>query len=119
MNQFRKNISRKKKLETLSKFDSSIDPWINDTANTLTIFTELETFCSSYLQEAENGADPARIDFINSHLAKIQRLKKSIPALLISSSNVRNPLRKTCSPGESGIRQKRAPEKVSAFCRNV
>lgn len=72
----------KKKLETLSKFDSSIDPWINDTANTLTIFTELETFCSSYLQEAENGADPARIDFINSRLAKIQRLKKKYSCAL-------------------------------------
>lgn len=72
----KKVLNVKKKLETLSKYDQSIAQWISDIENTLTTFTELETFCSSYLQQTEGAADPARIDQINSRLAKIQRLKK-------------------------------------------
>ncbi|HEX2955741.1 MAG TPA: hypothetical protein VHO70_02850, partial [Chitinispirillaceae bacterium] len=39
-------------------------------------FSELETFCSSYLSTIADTADPARIEQINSRLARIQRLKK-------------------------------------------
>jgi DNA repair protein RecN (Recombination protein N) len=66
----------RKRLETLSKYDITAEPWLNDIDNTLTVFTELETFCSSYLENSGTDTDPARIEYINSRLAKIQRLKK-------------------------------------------
>jgi DNA repair protein RecN (Recombination protein N) len=69
-------VNVKKKLETLSKYDPSVSQWIADVGNTLSVFTELETFCGSYLEKTGNNADPDRIEFINSRLAKIQRLKK-------------------------------------------
>lgn len=68
--------SIRKKLEALQKFDSSISDWIRDVENTSTIFSELETFCSSYLSNITETADPAKIEQINSRLARIQRLKK-------------------------------------------
>ncbi len=66
----------RKKLETLVKYDASVSPWLNDVETALATFTELETFCGSYLDKSGSGADPARIEFINSRLARIQRLKK-------------------------------------------
>lgn len=68
--------SIRKRLETLSKYDQSIEQWITDIENTLSIFSELEIFCSSYLEKTEETANPTRIEHINSRLAKIQRLKK-------------------------------------------
>jgi DNA repair protein RecN (Recombination protein N) len=66
----------KRKLENLEKFDASVDQWTTDIENARSLFSELETFCSSYLGKAQDSADPARIEKINSRLAKIQRLKK-------------------------------------------
>lgn len=66
----------RKKLESLVKYDASVSPWLNDVETALATFTELETFCGSYLDKSGSGADPARIEFINSRLARIQRLKK-------------------------------------------
>ena len=66
----------RRKLEVLAKYDPSVSPWISDTANALSVFTELETFTGSYLSRIGGGADPARIEFLNNRLAKIQRLKK-------------------------------------------
>jgi DNA repair protein RecN (Recombination protein N) len=66
----------RRKLEVLAKYDPSVSPWIGDTANALSVFTELETFTGSYLSRIGGGADPARIEFLNNRLAKIQRLKK-------------------------------------------
>ncbi|HEX2958227.1 MAG TPA: hypothetical protein VHO70_15440 [Chitinispirillaceae bacterium] len=71
-----------KKLESLQKFDSSISEWIVDIENTITVFTELETFCSSYLSNITETANPARIEQINSRLARIQRLKKKYSCTL-------------------------------------
>lgn len=72
----------RRKLETLSKFDSSVSPWINDVETALSTFTELETYCGSYLDQTGTTSDPARIEFINSRLAKIQRLRKKYSCTL-------------------------------------
>ena len=66
----------RKKLETLAKYDPAVGPWLSDVTNTLAVFTELETFCGAYLPDLGASADPARIELLNSRLAKIQRLKK-------------------------------------------
>jgi DNA repair protein RecN (Recombination protein N) len=72
-----KQISEvRRKLEVLAKYDPSVSPWISDTAGALSIFTELETFTGSYLSRIGGTANPARIEFLNNRLAKIQRLKK-------------------------------------------
>lgn len=68
--------SIRKRLDSLQKFDPSFTQWISDIENTINVFSELETFCSSYLSGIADTADPARIEYINSRLAKIQRLKK-------------------------------------------
>ena len=66
----------RKNLETLSRFDPSAGQWISDIENATSVFTELESFCGSYLEKSRSQADPGRLEFINSRLAKIQRLKK-------------------------------------------
>jgi DNA repair protein RecN (Recombination protein N) len=66
----------RKKLEVLAKYDNAVEPWLVDITNTLNVFTELETFCGSYLAKTGAAADPARIERLNSRLAKIQRLRK-------------------------------------------
>lgn len=68
--------SIRKRLDTLQKFDPSFSQWISDIENTINVFSELETFCSSYVSGISDTADPGRIEHINSRLAKIQRLKK-------------------------------------------
>lgn len=72
----RQIITIRKNLETLQKFDSSARPWIDDIENFLTLLSELEAFCSSYSSHTETTANPARLEHINSRLAKIQRLKR-------------------------------------------
>ncbi|MBN1128228.1 MAG: DNA repair protein RecN [Chitinispirillaceae bacterium] len=66
----------RKKLDVLTRYDPSAAPWIADVGNALSVFTELETFTASYLDRIGGGADPSRIEYLNSRLAKIQRLKK-------------------------------------------
>ncbi len=68
--------SVRKKLEVLAKYDHAVEPWLADITNTLNVFTELETFCGSYLAKTGAAADPNRIERLNSRLAKIQRLRK-------------------------------------------
>lgn len=72
----RQIITIRKNLETLQKFDSSARPWIDDIENFLTLLSELEAFCSSYSSHTGTTANPARLEHINSRLAKIQRLKR-------------------------------------------
>jgi DNA repair protein RecN (Recombination protein N) len=66
----------KKNLEALSRFDDSAKQWLADVEGTSSVFTELESFCGSYLEKSGETADPGRIEHINDRLAKIQRLKK-------------------------------------------
>ena len=66
----------KKNLETLSRFDSSAQPWIRDLAGASSVFSELEAFCGAYLERNGGAVDPATLDRINDRLAKLQRLKK-------------------------------------------
>jgi DNA repair protein RecN (Recombination protein N) len=66
----------RKKLESLARFDASVQPWIADIGAASSVFSELERFSSSYLEKTGAAVDPARLDNINSRLAKIQRLKK-------------------------------------------
>jgi len=68
--------SVRKKLEVLAKYDPAVEPWLSDVTNTLAVFTELETFCGSYLSGLGGCAGAERIEHLNSRLAKIQRLKK-------------------------------------------
>ena len=68
--------SIRKRLDFLQKYDTSFSQWVIDIENAINLFSELETFCSSYLSGIADNADPARIEHINSRLAKIQRLKK-------------------------------------------
>jgi DNA repair protein RecN (Recombination protein N) len=66
----------RKNLEALSRFDPSVNQWIADIETASSVFTELESFCGSYLEKTRSQADPGRLEFINGRLAKIQRLKK-------------------------------------------
>ena len=66
----------RKNLEALARFDEAAAPWLLDVKNASTVFGELERFCGDYLDIAQGAADPARLEFINDRLAKIQRLKK-------------------------------------------
>jgi DNA repair protein RecN (Recombination protein N) len=45
----------RRKLETLAKFDASVQPWVIDVENALAVFTELETFCGAYLSRIGGG----------------------------------------------------------------
>jgi DNA repair protein RecN (Recombination protein N) len=65
----------RRKLETLVRYDASVQPWLDNVGNMLAVFSELETFCSSYLDKT-GSPDPERLDWCNARLAKIQRLKK-------------------------------------------
>lgn len=70
-------------LEQLAKFDPEAQPWTNDIENAQRIFSELETFCSAYMSDWGEQADPAdRVEKINTRLARIQRLKKKYAATL-------------------------------------
>ena len=72
-----RQVSRiKKALETLRKFDSSAEPWIGDIETISTYFSELQSYCNSYLATGDAQANPVRLEQINGRLAKIQRLKK-------------------------------------------
>ncbi|MBN1756714.1 MAG: DNA repair protein RecN [Chitinispirillaceae bacterium] len=86
----------KRYLEQLGKYDMKAGPWIDDVDNALRVFSELETFCSSYLSDAGEQADPNRIEKINTRLAKLQRLKKkygaSIEGLIAKEQSVRENL---------------------------
>jgi DNA repair protein RecN (Recombination protein N) len=86
----------RKKLEVLAKYDPAVAPWLSDVTNTLSVFTELETFCGSYLSTLGAGADPARIERLNSRLAKIQRLKKKyscgLDELIVKRDTLKNDL---------------------------
>jgi DNA repair protein RecN (Recombination protein N) len=66
----------RKKLELLAKYDPAVEPWLSDVTGTLSVFTELETFCGSYCSGLGGSADPARIDRMNARLQRLQRLKK-------------------------------------------
>jgi DNA repair protein RecN (Recombination protein N) len=66
----------RRRLQTLVKFDEAASPWITDIENALAVLGELERFCTSYLETVREQADPARIEAINTRLARIQRLKK-------------------------------------------
>jgi DNA repair protein RecN (Recombination protein N) len=68
-------ISRK--LEALCKHDPAAAPYIGEIESALSICSDLDLFCSKYLEATgggEGGED--RIEKINSRLARIQRLKK-------------------------------------------
>ena len=88
--------SVRKKLELLAKYDPAVEPWLADVTNTLAVFTELETFCGSYLSNLGASADPARIERLNSRLAKIQRLKKkyscTLDELIVKRDTLKNDL---------------------------
>lgn len=88
--------SVRKKLEVLAKYDPAVAPWLTDVTNTLAVFTELETFCGSYLSTMGAGADPARIERLNSRLAKIQRCKKKyachLDGLIVKRDALKNDL---------------------------
>jgi len=66
----------RKNLDTLQKFDSSVAPWKEDLENSITFFSELNIFCTTYLGKSDAAGNPAWLEHINSRLAKIQRLKK-------------------------------------------
>jgi DNA repair protein RecN (Recombination protein N) len=66
-----------RKLEALSKHDPSAAPYIGEIESALSICSDLDLFCSKYLETADGAAGgEGRIEEINSRLAKIQRLKK-------------------------------------------
>ena len=66
----------RKNLEILNRFDPATGQWLADIETASAVFTELESFCGSYLEKSGAAADPLRIETINDRLAKMQRLKK-------------------------------------------
>jgi len=87
----------KKQLEQLARYDSSATPWLDDIDNALRLFSELETFCDSYLSSIGEESAPRRIETINARLAKLQRLKKkyhsSVEELIEKCRTVKEELR--------------------------
>ncbi len=69
-------VKIRKKIELLSRHDTTLTSWISELEIAITTIDELETFCGSYLDTIAADADPTRIETINSRLAKIQRFKK-------------------------------------------
>jgi DNA repair protein RecN (Recombination protein N) len=64
-------------LETLERFDPRATPWKEQVDGIVACLSELSAFCASYIEDdGDGGASPARLDEINSRLARIQRLKK-------------------------------------------
>ncbi|HEX2956050.1 MAG TPA: DNA repair protein RecN, partial [Chitinispirillaceae bacterium] len=86
----------RKKIDTLSRYDSEIEPWCEEIDNASSALKELDSFCNAYITRIEENNDPARIEFINSRLSKIQRLKKkyasSLEQLLELKKNLENDL---------------------------
>ncbi len=86
----------KRFLDQLGKYDDRAAPWIDDVDNAVRVFSELEAFCSTYLSDSGEQADPNRIEKINSRLAKLQRLQKkygtSIEGLIAKEQSVRDAL---------------------------
>jgi len=73
----RKKLSQvKRKLETLGKYDPSVLPYCSDIETVISTCSELDMFCSKYLENIGSDNSPGRIEAINTRLAKIQRLKK-------------------------------------------
>ncbi|MDR0331755.1 MAG: DNA repair protein RecN [Chitinispirillales bacterium] len=65
----------KRHLETLSKYDPSVAPYIGELESVLSTCSDLDLFCSKYI-ETMGGGPQGRMEEINARLAKIQRLKK-------------------------------------------
>ncbi|MFP4240684.1 MAG: DNA repair protein RecN [Chitinispirillaceae bacterium] len=86
----------KRKLEAFSKYDTSIQPWVNDIDGVISICSELDLFCATYLQQIGTSSNQNRIEEINSRLAKIQRLKKKyvcdLDELIQRKENIQNDL---------------------------
>jgi len=72
----------RRKLENFGKYDPAVEPWINDMENVLSTCSELDLFCSAYLQKTGADDSESRIEEINSRLAKIQRFKKKYSCTL-------------------------------------
>lgn len=75
------SVSRKlskieNELRSLSKNDPSASDWLNDLENTFTFISELENFCEAYLSDSGTEEDAGRLEYLNSRLASIQRMKK-------------------------------------------
>ncbi len=86
----------KKKLDNFSRFDSSVEPWITDVDSIISICSELDLFCTSYLEKEGTESNQKRIEEINSRLSKIQRLKKkyscSVDELITKKSQLEQSL---------------------------
>lgn len=63
-------------LRSLAKNDSSASEWLNDLEGTYTFISELENFCEAYLSDSGTEEDAGRLEYLNSRLASIQRMKK-------------------------------------------
>jgi DNA repair protein RecN (Recombination protein N) len=87
----------KRKLETLGKYDPSVLPYLNDMESIISTCSELDMFCSEYLEKAGGDDCQARIEAINSRLAKIQRLKKKYSCNLDELIDKKNQLAKNLS----------------------
>jgi len=73
----------KRKLETLCKYDPSVDQYISNMETVLSTCSELDLFCNTYLEKIGGGDNSQeRIETINSRLSKIQRLKKKYSCTL-------------------------------------
>ncbi|MDG5813575.1 DNA repair protein RecN [Chitinispirillales bacterium ANBcel5] len=102
----------KKDLQTFIKYDASVQPWLTDIENALSICSDLDLFCNSYLDK-NSETDPTRIEFINSRLAKIQRLKKKYSCSLEQLIAKRDALGKDLSTIENtDFEEKRLKEIV-------
>ncbi|MCL2181854.1 MAG: DNA repair protein RecN [Chitinispirillia bacterium] len=73
----------KRKLETLGKYDPAVRQYSNDMEAVISTCSELDIFCSSYLEKIDGGDNAqGRIEAINARLSKIQRLKKKYSCTL-------------------------------------
>lgn len=113
----------KKNLERLSRLDESVKPWLDDLENARTVFDELESFASRYIENAGESVDPGRLEKINERLARIQRLKKkhscSFNDLLQLQKQLAEDLAKIANFEADRTLLKKTCDDALASCRNA
>ncbi|MDR0305363.1 MAG: DNA repair protein RecN [Chitinispirillales bacterium] len=107
----------KRKLESFVKYDPAVQPWINDMESVLSTCSELDLFCSDYLQRSGSDNSQSRIEEINGRLAKIQRLKKKYSCALDDLIAKKQHTKESLSQLENSDSDiKQLEKKVSKIC---
>lgn len=90
----RQLIQIRKNLESLARYDPSTAPWIDDLESSISFFSELSGYCSSYIENLDSAANPEKVEQLNLRMVMIQRLKKkyhcSFEGLIVKQKELKN-----------------------------